>query len=37
LACDGLNALAFVMACRFAEGVWKKVEADRFFWVEPGG
>jgi hypothetical protein len=31
------GALPWVRACRFAEGVWKKVDADRFFCVELGG
>jgi hypothetical protein len=26
-----------VRACRFAAGVWKNVDAERFFWVELGG
>jgi hypothetical protein len=33
--CSG--ALALVRACRFAAGVWKNVDAERFFWVELGG
>jgi hypothetical protein len=31
-----VNTLA-VVSCRFAAGVWKKVDADLFFWVELGG
>jgi hypothetical protein len=37
LVCDGAVAQAVVSACRFAAGVWKKVDAERFFWVELGG